>query len=203
MAIATLVLVRHGETVGESSIRYHGRTDVALSELGRAQMHAAAGAVRSFRFEHLFSSPLKRAHEGARIIGGVDTVECVEEFGEIDFGLFEGLTSDEIRKRYPQEFARWNSDRLLPHYAYPGGERRSDFRARIQRGVNRMLSAWNPDKSGGNALLVAHRGVIRTLVFILTGAEPAVELGSIHILENRGAWKARLLDDVSHLDRQS
>lgn len=202
MASATLILVRHGETVGESSIRYHGRTDVALSELGRAQMRAAAGALRSFSFDHLFSSPLRRAHEGAQIIGGNRSIHCLEEFREIDFGWFEGLTVEEISSRYPQEFARWRSERLLAQYAYPGGERREDFRARIERGVERMLGAWDPGRYGGNALLVAHRGVIRALVSFLTGAEPAVELGSIHILENPRRWKARSLDDVSHLDGQ-
>src|SRR5208282_5591650 len=42
---ARLILVRHGETEGESSIRYHGRTDVALSELGRTQMNLAGRAI--------------------------------------------------------------------------------------------------------------------------------------------------------------
>ena len=42
-----LILVRHGETEGESSIRYHGRTDVALSELGRAQMRLAGRAIET------------------------------------------------------------------------------------------------------------------------------------------------------------
>ena len=202
MANATLILARHGETVGESSIRYHGRSDVALSELGRAQMRAAARALRGFSFDHLFSSPLKRAHEGAQIIGGDQTVHCLEEFREIDFGWFEGLTAGEISSRYPQEYVRWRTDRLLAHYAYPGGERREDFRARIERGTERMLRTWNPEQHGGNALLVAHRGVIRTLLCLLIGAEPAVELGSIHILENAGRWETRSLDDVSHLDGQ-
>ena len=44
-----LILVRHGETEGESSIRYHGRTDVALSELGRAQMRLAGRAIGAHR----------------------------------------------------------------------------------------------------------------------------------------------------------
>ena len=69
-----LVLVRHGETTGKSSIRYFGRTDVELSELGRAQMRAAASwlAARTgvTSFAPVFASPLKRASEGARIIAG-------------------------------------------------------------------------------------------------------------------------------------
>ena len=203
MTIATLVLVRHGETVGESSIRYHGRTDVALSEAGRGQMCATARALQDVRFDRVFSSPLRRAYEGARIISSAGVIERINEFREIHFGLFEGLTAEEIRKRHPEEFARWNSQRLLPHYAYPGGEGRADFRARIERGVQRVLKAWRPEVCGGSVLLVAHRGVIRTLVSMLTGAEPSVELASIHILENDKEWKVRSLDGVGHLKRQS
>src|SRR5271169_483092 len=100
-----LILVRHGETEGESSIRYHGRTDVALSELGRAQMRAAREAVGRVHggldFARVFSSPLVRAEEGARIIAG-DAADLlmIEEFAEVHFGLFEGLTAEEISQRH-------------------------------------------------------------------------------------------------------
>ena len=66
----SLVLVRHGETEGQSSIRYHGRNDVALDERGRSQMRRAARALEREDFRKIFSSPLSRATEGARIIAG-------------------------------------------------------------------------------------------------------------------------------------
>src|SRR5208337_2836168 len=108
-----LVLVRHGETEGQSSIRYHGRTDVALSELGRAQMRAVAATLAARGFTRVFASTLGRAREGARLIAGEGMpIVCFEEFAEVDFGLFEGLTAEEIRARHPAEFERWNRDRL-------------------------------------------------------------------------------------------
>src|SRR5580658_289299 len=122
---AELLLVRHGETEGESSIRYHGRTDVALSELGRAQMRAAGAAQSAGSFTRVFSSTMGRAVEGARLIAGARApLVCFKEFSEVDFGLFEGLTAEEIRLRYPDEFERWQRDRLTIGYAYPGGESR-------------------------------------------------------------------------------
>ena len=88
-----LILVRHGETEGQSSIRYHGRTDVALDERGRAQMRAAARALEREIFSKVFASSLSRATAGARIIAGDDApIVAIEEFVEIDFGKFEGLT---------------------------------------------------------------------------------------------------------------
>src|SRR5258708_31234249 len=154
------ILVRHGETEGESSIRYHGRTDVALSELGRDQMRRAARAIETNRgganFARVFSSPLIRASEGARIVAGHSApLVTIDEFAEVHFGLFEGLTADEIRDRFPDEFARWNADRLAPSYTYPEGESRADFTARVERGLERMLALWAPRDE--DALLMRQR----------------------------------------------
>jgi len=202
-----LILVRHGETEGESSIRYHGRTDVALSELGRAQMRLAGRAIGAHRegggnFAHIFSSPLVRASEGARIVAGDSApLITIDEFAEVHFGLFEGLTADEIRERYPDEFARWNDDRLAPYYTYPAGESRAGFADRVERGLERMLALWTPraDVEADDALLIAHRGVIRAIVRKLTSQEPVVELGSIQVIRFDGGWHPELLDLIDHL----
>jgi len=200
-----LVLVRHGETEGESSIRYHGRTDVALSELGRTQMRLVGRAIGAHRgsgnFARIFSSPLVRASEGARIVAGDSApLVTIDEFAEVHFGLFEGLTADEIRERYPDEFARWNDDRLAPSYTYPAGESRADFANRVERGLERMLALWTPraDSEADDALLIAHRGVIRAIVRKLTSQEPVVELGSIQVIRFDGAWHAELLELIDH-----
>ena len=150
--VQTLIMVRHGETEGQSSIRYYGRTDLALSDLGRAQMLAARDALQRRQMRpdlrhgitHVFASPLRRALDGARLIAGGDApIAIIEEFIEVDFGLFEGLTAEEIQQRYPGEFERWNRDRLAADYTYPGGESRSEFTARVERGVDRMLELWD------------------------------------------------------------
>ncbi len=201
----TLILVRHGETEGESSIRYHGRTDVPLSELGRAQMRATRAAIRShhgsLEFEYVFTSPLVRASEGAKLIAGRSArLSVVEDFAEVHFGLFEGLTAEEIRERFPRHYEQWNADRLAPGYTYPEGESRAEFAARVVRGIDRMLAHWNPRaESPSRALLVAHRGVIRTIVHHLTGHQPSVDLGSIQVVEFERVWRATMLDHVEHL----
>ena len=134
--------------------------------------------------------------EGARIVAG--TPMMIDEFAEVHFGLFEGLTADEIRERYPDDFARWNADRLAPGYTYPAGESRAAFTDRVERGLERMLTLWTPRE--GDALLVAHRGVIRAIVRKLTHQEPVVELGSIQFLRFDGGWNAEVLDLIGHLD---
>ena len=205
----TLVLVRHGETVGNSSVRYHGRTDVELSELGRAQMRAARRWLQrrfgAARFAPVIASPLRRATEGASIVAGAEmSIIEIEEFVEVDFGRFEGLTAEEIRLRYPADFERWNSDPIDPGFTYPGGESRAKFADRVERGINRLLEviADAPAVEERAALVVAHRGVIRIIANRLTGAEPVIELGSIQVLRRDamvGEWRAELIDVVEHL----
>jgi broad specificity phosphatase PhoE len=63
-----LTLVRHGETVGQSSVRYYGRTDVELSDVGRAQMRRVREAVAGERFTAVFTSRLRRSVEAAALI---------------------------------------------------------------------------------------------------------------------------------------
>jgi broad specificity phosphatase PhoE len=203
------VLVRHGETEGESSIRYHGRNDVALSELGRAQMRAARREIEArfgdTSFEHIFATPLSRARDGAEIIVGRDaTIVTVEEFIEVHFGLFEGLTREEIQRRHPIEFEKWRADPLAPAYTYPEGENRAGFTERVERGLATTLKLIDASRRAESerVLIVAHRGVIRTIVRALTGTEPVVDLASIHILGRDAKWRPLVLDFTAHLQRE-
>jgi broad specificity phosphatase PhoE len=217
MSARRLVLVRHGETVGNSRIRYYGRTDVPLSDEGRAQMRAAAKALTETlgiaSFGRVFSSGLSRAREGACIIAGAAAkIEDLEEFHEVDFGDFEGLTATEIVAKFPREFARWERDRLAPDYVYPHGESRAHFAARVERGVARMIDLLdNRDRRDNHllaerpSLLVAHRGVIRAIIRQLASVDPVAELGSIQVLVSDSAprWRTEQLDFVPHLTMSS
>jgi broad specificity phosphatase PhoE len=203
--IRRLVLVRHGETTGNSSVRYYGRTDLALSELGREQMRAAGRWLEDAFGRNImgpvFSSPLRRATEGARLIAGANAnIIQTGEFAEIDFGLFEGLTADEIRQQYAAEYQVWQRARFNAAYAYPGGESRSAFSTRVARALDQMLNVLD-GAPYQVALLVAHRGVIRTITERLGERSPTVELGSIQLLaaSKSGQWQAEMLDMVKHL----
>jgi len=204
-----LALVRHGETVGNSSIRYYGRGDVPLSDLGCRQMLAVRAALAQYfghglaRFDPIFSSPLRRALDSATIITSESPI-LIDDFVEIDFGALEGLTADEIRARYPAEFTRWTLHRLDPDYAYPQGESRAEFLERVDRGVTRMLTSIDHahGERGGNAIVVAHRGVIRAITQRLANVSPVIELASIQSLIRdvaKTAWHPEFLDATEHL----
>ena len=183
-----LILVRHGETEGQSSIRYHGATDVPLSDLGREQVRRARERLAGEVFEVVYASSLSRASESARILAPDHPIRVEADFREVDFGRWEGLTREEIAVRDPELFGVWQRD--LARFDYPGGERRADFRARIARGLEHLR-----ESGASSALVVAHKGVVRTLLELVSGeklASPEPELGGIiHVRRDHlGQWRS-------------
>src|SRR5262249_27537113 len=93
---------------------------------------------------------------------------------EIDFGRWEGLTAEEIEAQDPVLYRAWREN--AADFEFPGGEQRAAFRERVGEGLAALARA-----GAENALVVAHRGVIRALGLHLLGAPPATppELGEI------------------------
>ena len=199
-ALGKLTLVRHGETEGESSVRYHGVNDVALNEAGRLQMEKVAQALAGEVFDAVYSSTLQRTVASARIIAPQIEPCALPGFDEVNFGRWEGLTREEIEARDPELFRQW---RAAPgDFAYPDGDRVSAFRARV-RATWRELLPLAPER----VLIVAHRGVISTILgetLGLTAGELRdwrIHLGSIHVVVRAGdGWLAERADDLAHLE---
>jgi broad specificity phosphatase PhoE len=159
--VSHIVLVRHGETVGESSTRYHGRNDVVLSRAGRNQARALKETL-SLEVDRVIASPLSRAWQTATILVPGLNIEIEETLAEIDFGRWEGLTREEIAARDPDLFEVWQSG--VSEFEFPEGEMKQAFRARIQEGLKRILTL-----EARSMLVVAHKGVVRGLAEGLTG----------------------------------
>ena len=198
-----LILVRHGETKGQSSIRFYGKTDVPLSKEGIMQMEAVRNELKDEIFHSVYSSPLSRSYEGARIvIGNRDIkIDKIEEFTEINFGLWEGLTLEEIRERDPDLFSLWR--KAVWNFNYPEGDNREEFVQKVRRGVDKVLS--KADK--GCHLLVLHKGILRVIMeYLLDIREEEhfafeADLGSIHNLERlNGKWRLKTLNYTAHLE---
>ena len=203
MSLRKLILIRHGETDGQSSVRYYGSTDVALSAEGRAQMRSAAATLRHQAVDVWVGSSLQRSWKGVRIVNGGAPVRIEGNFREIHFGSWEGLTAEEIKARDPVRYEDWQSG--AEGFEYPGGEPRADFRERIAKG----LVALNAT-GARTAVCVLHKGVIREIVRTLTGAAPErskPELGGClevtrtptgeWVLGSRGSNPAGLEDDAA------
>jgi len=157
-----VVLVRHGETEGNSSTRFHGANDVPLSKAGRAQMRRARFALRHDAFDRVLASTLHRSWEAARIISGGAPVQLVTGLREIDFGRWEGLTREEIEAADPVLYRDWQSNPAT--FDFPGGEQRAAFRSRVAEVLDEVVSS-----GAASVLFAVHKGTVRVVAEKLLG----------------------------------
>jgi len=157
-----IVLLRHGDTVGNSKERFHGSGDVALSDEGGAQIREASQGFAHEVFDLVVASPLRRSWESARIAAGGAPIRLDDRFREVHFGRWEGMTAEEIEASDPVLYREWQEK--APGFEYPSGEPRAEFRARVLAGLEAL------EQSGASsALLVIHKGVIRIIAEQLLG----------------------------------
>lgn len=193
-----IVLVRHGETTGQSSIRLYGATDLPLSDEGEAQVAARGRALAGTSFDRVFASPMIRARRSAEIVLDAMThpsrpIAEIEAFREVDFGAWEGWTWAEVEARDPENFARFRADR--DSFSFPGGSSLAAFAQRVQAAVEPELLA-HLDARHRRALVVVHKGVIKRVAARLLGTdEPdgwALPLASAYTLRAEtpaGPWQ--------------
>ena len=156
-SLRRIVMVRHGETEGQSSVRFHGSADVRLNDEGRAQLREAARKMRTEVFDLVAASPLAAllGGRGDRFRRGAQ-VRLYPEFREVHFGHWEGMTAEEIEASNPVLYRDWQAG--AAGFEYPGGECREAFRSRVARGLEALLAS-----GATSVLLVGHKGVIRTI----------------------------------------
>lgn len=155
-----LVLVRHGEPEAATRGRCYGKLDVPLSAGGREQVERAAARLSCLPLRAVYASPRLRARESAEIIAASRTLDVRIEEGvcEIDFGLFEGLTYDEIARGFPDEYRAWME--RPTEVEFPGGESFARMRERVESSAAKLCAAHT-----GEALaIVAHGGVNRIIL---------------------------------------
>ena len=113
--LTVLILVRHGQTAANRSGLLLGRSDVPLTDLGRAQAASTCAAVRAGRdVAAVVASPLIRARDTAACFGL--PVEIDERWIEVDYGSFEGRPFAEVPAGV---WAQWRAD---PEFVPDGGE---------------------------------------------------------------------------------
>lgn len=197
-----LILVRHGETRPNREGRILGLSDVPLTPIGRAQADAVASILREDMPSRLYTSPVGRASETARTISATLAVPLtsLEGLAEADAGELEGLTGQEMRRRYPDFARRWDEDSSTAQM--PGGESLSEVQRRAWSAV-RGLVADHPDET---VVAVSHNFTIQTIVCkvldmpLRNFRRLRQDLGSITRLELSGSsGTVETLNQTSHL----
>lgn len=162
-----LVVIRHGETVWNSERRMQGQRNSALSELGRAQARALGKRLQNERFDYLYSSDLDRAYETAQAVATLTghEIRLDQRLRERAFGIFEGLTRDEMADRHPEEYARFRA--RDPDYAVPGGESPRVFHERCMNCFTEIANRH----LGARVVVVAHGLLLAALYRVVHGLD--------------------------------
>lgn len=160
-----MVLARHGRTAWHSPNRYAGRSDIPLDPYGEQQAATLGRWAARQGFTSLVCSPMLRARTTiAPTVAATGLTPTVDErLREVDFGIAEGRTLDELRADAPELVARFVADPATHHF--PEGEPPVDAVCRARAG---LADAVAVDR-GGRILVVAHNTLIRLLTCSVLG----------------------------------
>ena len=155
-----LYLVRHGELVSSKEWRYVGQMDVELNETGKKQIQNLSSRLSSEQIEMIFSSDLTRTIESAEIIGNKLEIinEPISELREINLGVWEGLTLEEIEESFPENLVKRSED--IKDFRIINGESFSDVKKRVIPKLKNIIEG----NVGKRILVIAHGGVNRIII---------------------------------------
>lgn len=167
-----IYILRHGQTDSNLRNACIGSVDIPLNEHGKEQAKRLKKKLLAINFDVIYSSPLSRA---------IDTISpYIKEnpqipmhmsyaFSERDFGEWEDMSYEEIEKKDPVLFKKWQQDQT--YFKIPGGESISEVRERVDKALAKILSQ-NEDKK---ILIVTHllsgRNVIASLLDLPKGSD--------------------------------
>ncbi len=155
----TVVLLRHGQSIGNLYHLFLGHCDLSLSDLGLQQAEEAAVYLDKYRFDAVYASDLCRATETARptaLRQGREVIPC-EGFREIDGGRWEQCAFEEIGERFKKDYTVWKTD--IGMACPTGGESVLALAARVYESFDRLVS----ENEGKTILIATHATPIRVL----------------------------------------
>ena len=150
-----ILLARHGETDWNRENRFQGHADPPLNELGRAQAAELATVLAGEELAAVYSSPLQRAFETARVVAEPHGLVAapVDGLKEVDVGSWQALTRDEVEQRFPEQFRRW----LDYESGWDDGESYDEMGERVIAALEELAAHHD----GERIVAVTHGGPIR------------------------------------------
>lgn len=197
-----VIVIRHGETEWNKTGKWQGHEDSPLTDNGLEQAHAAAKQLQRYPVNAIYSSDLGRAMQTARIIATPHNLEVQSDsrIRERRLGIFQGLTLQEMKQRYPVETKRHQSEDST--YSLPGGESK-------QQQFDRCVCCFNElaeNHPQQTIAIVTHGGVVNCLFKYVMGLP--LEKPRNYILFNTainifsytdGEWGLHTFGDINHL----
>jgi broad specificity phosphatase PhoE len=165
MTTTRLLLVRHGATTATEEGRFSGSTGADLSEEGRWQAARLGERLSRHKLTAVYSSPLSRALDTARIVAGHCRLDPVirGELREIGHGHWEGMKREDVEREFAGEYAAWEADPFT--FAPAGAESGVAVLARALPVIREIVTAH----PGEQVLVVSHKATLRLVLSSLLG----------------------------------
>ena len=201
----TIFLVRHGETPLTPFKKFSGSGPLnpELTEVGLAQAELVAKAVADLNPEVIIASPQNRTKQTAEAISRATglPINFDEAWIECGFGIWDGMSIDEVKAKYPADYLAWVSS---TGFAPPQGESYDAVALRIDEALEQIVAMY----PGQRVAVVSHNGTVKTAAKLAIGA-PAdsifhidiapCSITTISIWPSDGLRALRTLNEQSHL----
>jgi broad specificity phosphatase PhoE len=197
-----IYLIRHGQTEWNKGQIFRGRIDISLNERGSKEAEVILGVMKDNNISAIYTSPLKRSIETARPMAEFFNLEIVPIDGLIDinYGDWQGLTMDDVRKRYKAQYNQWIKTPNLVRF--PNGETLDEVQERSFYAFKEIVKK-NPGKT---IIVLPHRVINKVLLCALLGLgnshfwDIKQDTGCINLIEySGGRFVISLINDTCHL----
>ncbi|MBK6522108.1 MAG: 2,3-diphosphoglycerate-dependent phosphoglycerate mutase [Sphingobacteriaceae bacterium] len=171
--MAQLVIFRHGQSTWNLENKFTGWVDVDLTPKGVDEAKAAGEKIKNFKFDHAYSSDLKRAQKTLSTALEVAKHPAItpvynKALNERMYGDLQGLNKTETAKKYGEEQVKiWRRSYDIPP---PNGESLKDTAARVLPYFEKEIVPKL--KEGKNVVIVAHGNSLRALIMFLEKMTP-------------------------------
>ena len=156
-----LIIVRHGQSMANLNGTFAGQVDVPLSPLGHRQAEELKEYLtKEYKIDMVYSSALSRACDTVSPTAAALGLSVIRDEGlkEINGGKWEGLTHEEIARKFPEDFAVWRENIGLSRCT--GGESMRELQERSIAATARIAA----ENDGRTVLIGTHAGFLRAMI---------------------------------------
>ena len=202
--MSTLLLLRHGEVPGISPPKFRGRQELELTDRGRDEARRTAervGRLAAGCGDLRQPAPPHGCDRGGGRPALRPFAAGLPDFDDLDYGTWQGLTHDEAKHRWPDQWALWTT--APESVTFPKGENLADLSARVWRGLQRVLQANRARRDRRRRRPRQHQpgaadAASRNAHALLPGAGAGPVLSQRHCFAGPGA-QIRLMNSTDHL----
>ena len=168
--LTKIIIIRHGQSLGNQNKRFLGHTDLDLSELGYKQAITAANYLKNEKIDAIYSSDLIRAMNTALPNAELHNLSIISDknLREAYVGAWEGLFVDEIIEKWGTEVFKDQWKDNFGCFTFPNGESTLDAGKRF---YNEILSICSQN-IGKTILISSHAAIIRAFWAIISNVSP-------------------------------